>query len=166
MATKKIYRSTDDKIIGGVCGGVAEYFDVDSTLIRLALLLLFFAKGIGLLVYIIAWIIVPEKPSFDNYKENPNKSFDDNDITPKNADNKDIVNGTVEGFDKKANTSNYNNKDEQKNKRDIIGYILIALGAIFLFDNFSPFFRWERYWPLILVGVGIYLLLKGVADNE
>lgn len=60
-STKRLYRSTKDKILGGVCGGVAEYFDVDPTIVRLIWILLTLAWGAGLLLYIIAWIIVPVK---------------------------------------------------------------------------------------------------------
>ena len=59
---KRLYRSRVEKIIGGVCGGVGNYFDIDPTIVRLVTVLLFFAHGIGALAYLIAWIIVPVKP--------------------------------------------------------------------------------------------------------
>ena len=58
---KRLYRSRTDRMIGGVCGGIAEYFNVDPTLVRLAGVILLFA-GIGVPAYLIAWIIVPERP--------------------------------------------------------------------------------------------------------
>ena len=58
---KKLYRSRKDRILCGVCGGLGEYFGLDSTLIRV-LWLLFGLTGAGILAYIIACIIVPEKP--------------------------------------------------------------------------------------------------------
>ncbi len=62
MATKKrLFRSKKDRILGGVCAGVADYFDVDPTIVRLIWVLLTLAWGAGLLLYIIAWIIVPEQ---------------------------------------------------------------------------------------------------------
>ncbi|MFW6281938.1 MAG: PspC domain-containing protein [bacterium] len=60
---KRIYRSVRDRMIGGVCGGIAEYFDIDSTIVRLVFVLLFFGYGTGLLAYIIGWIIIPEAPA-------------------------------------------------------------------------------------------------------
>ncbi len=60
---KKLYRSAKDKKIAGVCGGLGEYFDIDPTIIRLIWLAMLFAAGSGVLAYIIAWIIVPEKPA-------------------------------------------------------------------------------------------------------
>jgi phage shock protein PspC (stress-responsive transcriptional regulator) len=58
--TKKLHRSKDDRWLAGVCGGIAEYFDVDGTLIRVLFILFGFAVGGGLLIYIILWIIMPE----------------------------------------------------------------------------------------------------------
>ncbi len=57
---KKLYKSTVDKKICGVCGGFAEYFECDSTLIRLILLILIFAFGTGVLAYFIAAIVMPK----------------------------------------------------------------------------------------------------------
>jgi phage shock protein C len=59
---KKLMRSRTDEKIAGVCGGFAEYFDIDSTLVRLLWLALLLVGGWGLLAYIIAWIVMPEEP--------------------------------------------------------------------------------------------------------
>ena len=59
---KKLYRSIDERIVAGVCGGIAEYFKIDPVLVRIIFILLLFGAGTGLLAYIIAWIIVPEEP--------------------------------------------------------------------------------------------------------
>lgn len=63
MEPKKLYRSRQDRIICGVCGGVAEYFHVDATLIRLGLVLLA-CTGSGILAYFIAAIIIPDQPQY------------------------------------------------------------------------------------------------------
>lgn len=60
---KKLYRIKEDRKIAGVCGGLGEYFDIDPTIIRLLWLALLFAAGSGVLAYIVAWIIIPEKPA-------------------------------------------------------------------------------------------------------
>ncbi|MBO5953905.1 MAG: PspC domain-containing protein [Oscillospiraceae bacterium] len=62
---KKLYKSNTDKKLDGVCGGIAEYFNVDSTLIRLAWVILSMCVGSGVLAYIICAIVMPRKP--DNY---------------------------------------------------------------------------------------------------
>ncbi|HBB13227.1 MAG: PspC domain-containing protein [Treponema sp.] len=61
MSSKKLYKSNSDKKLAGVCGGIAEYFDVDSTIIRLAWVLFTLAGGAGLLAYIIAAIVMPNR---------------------------------------------------------------------------------------------------------
>jgi phage shock protein C len=59
---KKLYRSKKDHMIAGVCGGIAEYFDVDPTLIRLLTVLFVILGGAGVAVYVIAWIVIPKNP--------------------------------------------------------------------------------------------------------
>lgn len=63
MNEKKLYKSSTDKKLAGVCGGIAEYFDIDPTLIRLAWVLFCALGGSGVLAYIIAAIIIPEAPA-------------------------------------------------------------------------------------------------------
>ena len=60
--TKKLYRSGKSKILGGVCGGMGEYLNVDPTIIRL-LWVLFGLSGIGVLFYLLAWLIIPRNPN-------------------------------------------------------------------------------------------------------
>jgi phage shock protein C len=62
---KKLYRSRKDTKIAGVCGGIAEYFNVDSNIIRLLAVLTIFFGGGGIIAYIIAWIIIPLEPVED-----------------------------------------------------------------------------------------------------
>ncbi|MBP5575246.1 MAG: PspC domain-containing protein [Treponema sp.] len=61
MSNKKLYKSNSDKKLAGVCGGVAEYFNVDSTIIRLAWVLFTLAGGAGIIAYIIAAIVMPNR---------------------------------------------------------------------------------------------------------
>ncbi len=58
---KRLYRSEKEKILGGVCGGISEYLDVDPTLVRLVWILFTLFYGVGLLVYVLLWIITPNK---------------------------------------------------------------------------------------------------------
>ena len=58
---KRLYRSNESKVIAGVCSGIAEYFDIDPTLVRLGWVLFSLLGGSGLLAYIIAAIIIPER---------------------------------------------------------------------------------------------------------
>jgi len=60
---KRLYRSRRDKVLGGVCGGLAEYFQIDPVLVRLLwVIFTLISMGLGIVAYIIAWIIVPEEP--------------------------------------------------------------------------------------------------------
>lgn len=59
---RRFYRSSRDKILGGVCGGIAEYFDIDPLLVRLFFGILFFGYGTGLLAYLLIWILAPKAP--------------------------------------------------------------------------------------------------------
>src|SRR5690606_12039606 len=61
--TKKLYRDPKNAIVGGVCAGLAAYFDVDAVWIRLAFVLLAFANGFGFLVYLVLWLVTPEAKS-------------------------------------------------------------------------------------------------------
>src|SRR5512136_2054263 len=61
MQSQRLYRSKSDRMIAGVCGGLARYFSVDATLVRLVFLLILFLGGAGFLVYLILWIIMPEE---------------------------------------------------------------------------------------------------------
>ncbi|MFQ6082329.1 MAG: PspC domain-containing protein [Candidatus Aminicenantia bacterium] len=73
---KRLYRSTKDKMIAGICGGIGEYFDVDPTIIRLALVLIGLISAIipCLIFYLIAWIIVPVKPEKPTEKTKKEKN--------------------------------------------------------------------------------------------
>ena len=66
---KKLYRSKTDKQIGGVCGGIAEYFEIDSTLVRLGFSVFSLFGGSGLMLYIIAWAVMPIEPYQDEIIE-------------------------------------------------------------------------------------------------
>jgi phage shock protein C len=57
---KRLVRSTNDRKIAGVCGGLADYFDLDPIIIRVVWVLLFLCAGTGLLAYIVLWIVLPE----------------------------------------------------------------------------------------------------------
>jgi phage shock protein C len=60
---KKLYRDTEHKMLAGVCAGLAEYFNIDVTLVRLLVVAFTFGGGAGLLAYVVAAIIVPPKPT-------------------------------------------------------------------------------------------------------
>lgn len=62
---QSIRRSRTDRVIGGVCGGLGRYLNVEPILVRIAFVALFFAGGSGVLLYILAWIIIPEESEIE-----------------------------------------------------------------------------------------------------
>jgi phage shock protein C len=62
---KRLYRSNTNKVFGGVCGGLGDYFEIDPVLVRIIAVLAALANGVGLLAYIIGWIIIPKRQLAD-----------------------------------------------------------------------------------------------------
>jgi len=60
--SKRLYRSNKEKMIAGVCGGLADYFNLDPTIVRLIFILLLFAPPSGVLIYLVLWLITPLEP--------------------------------------------------------------------------------------------------------
>ena len=72
MEKKRLYKSRKNKMVGGVCGGLAEYFNMDPTIVRIIAALLCLLKGAGLIVYIIACLVMPydDEEGFEDDTEN------------------------------------------------------------------------------------------------
>ncbi|HAZ31939.1 MAG TPA: hypothetical protein DCY61_04510 [Dehalococcoidia bacterium] len=152
---RRLYRSRSNRVIWGVCGGLAEYLNVDPTVIRLVMVLLVFANGIGILAYIIMAIIVPLEGS-------------------KTAEPKETMRENVEEMKKTAGElreeirSTFGEEQAEaedrgrihRRRRDVVGIILIVVGLLFLAANFNFFwwFHWDRLWPLLLVAVGLLFI--------
>jgi phage shock protein C len=146
MPSKKLYRSREHSMIGGVCGGIAEYFDTDPSLIRLALVLLFFAGGVGVLAYIVAWVIVPQKPLITASTAAETQSEDTSTSSPTSSDSIEEVN----------------------KPRFILGTILIVLGGLFLLGSLHVWhwFSFFKLWPIILIIIGVMIVTKGMERSE
>jgi len=87
---KRLYKSDSNKVIGGVCGGLGEYFGIDPVVFRIIAVLLIFAHGAGLLLYLIAWICMPKrKPEADadGHYYNGGQNYQQND--PRQAAQRD-----------------------------------------------------------------------------
>lgn len=143
---KKLYRSSSDKMVAGVCGGLGEYFGVDSTLIRILFVALLIFGGGGLLIYIIMWIIVPVKKN----------------IEPQQYESNSEINSQYESKEKSSNYE-YVEVETQKSQgknSTLIGIIIIVVGILILLDNFNLTIGFSNLWPIILIILGIYLILK------
>jgi len=60
---RRVYRSRKGRMLGGVCGGIAEYFGIDPVLVRLLFIMLFFMGFTGIIIYLVAWLLIPENPN-------------------------------------------------------------------------------------------------------
>ncbi len=143
---RRLYRSNTQKILGGVCGGLAEYFDVDVTLIRLLWVMAIIVGGAGAMVYIIAWIIIPEYPRMETAAVGDNSTSEE----------------VVVNDDFETAASPKNEKEGNAKKNSLAGIILIVLGVLFLLHEFFPFWQMRRYWPIILIAAGIIFILRGL----
>lgn len=139
--TKRLYRSRKDRMIAGVCGGIAEYFKVDPVWIRLAAVLLVFADGAGLIVYILAWVLIPENPS-QKKPDNPKKAHHKKKAIKEEAKHASKM---ERGHDK----SSY-----------LFGLFLILFGAILLFRRLFDWFDTSIAVYIGLIVVGVYLILR------
>ena len=76
MQTRRMYRSRTDTKIAGVCGGIAEYLNADPVVVRLVAVVVTFFTGVvpGVLAYLAAWIIVPQKPLPTYVAQSPNQA--------------------------------------------------------------------------------------------
>lgn len=146
----RLYRSSQSKVIGGVSGGLGEYLKIDPVIIRIIFVLLTIFHGIGVVIYIIMWIIVPE---------NPKKFYDSKKERQDNEQNEPEVNNV------KPEPGIENNASKEKGTgsgRLFAGLILIILGGIFLAERFLPYFDFADFFPLLLIALGILLLANSV----
>jgi phage shock protein C len=152
---KKLYRDETHKTIGGVCAGLAEYFGIDISIVRLVFLLTLIFKGGGLLIYIILWIVLPKKPFqvAPPFGQAPNKPYND-----------PHVDYTVPPLNPISTDPQFVNYPKKTSTGSIIaGAILIMIGAFFILDdlNIIPDWDMEHLWPIILIAVGVVVLFAG-----
>ena len=127
---KRLYRSNDKKVIAGIAGGLGEYLDVDPVIIRIILVLITIFHGIGILIYIIMWIAVPENP---NKKVFPDKSYSESTNLHEN-----------QKTDKDQKPLDFETlKETSSTGRIIFGIVLIFIGLIFLSERLIPFLDFE-----------------------
>jgi phage shock protein C len=129
--TKRLSRSSSNKVIAGICGGLGDHFDVDPTLIRLIAVVGALASIGGIvLFYVIAWIVIPQAEPGEV-------------ITEQDLPTDPFVVKTRSGW-----------------RLYLPGLILVVLGIMFLLPEYIPGFHWHDIWPLILVLLGLMLILR------
>lgn len=137
---EKLYRSRKQKIIAGVAGGLADYFNIDPVIIRIVFVVLTILHGSGILIYFILWIAIPEEP-FD-------VAYDINSNNQNEAEN--------------INTNDYPTKKNSSSPRFITGIILIFIGVAFLLNNLIPSFDLSDIFPYMLILAGVLLISNSI----
>ncbi len=144
---KRLTRSVKDKVIGGVAGGIAEYFEIDPVIVRVLFVVSLFFHGAGFIAYIVLWIALPEA----NYVLESSSNT--------NVQNSNSTDSQMKQDD--AASAYFKSLEEKKMKRNRnLGIVLLVLGCIFLADNFIPKIRIADFWPIILIALGLSMLLK------
>jgi phage shock protein C len=146
---KRLYRSRKNRVIAGVCGGLAEYLDVDPVLIRLIAILLLFVGGGSLIAYILGMIIIPDQSK----------------MTAAGLEPASIPNPPgIISVESTGQTGGL-----------IVGSVLILLGLTFLLRKI-PFFHqyywwfwnmgWNFLWPSILIAIGLLIILRAARNHQ
>lgn len=145
---KKLYRSSRQKVVSGVCGGLAEYLDMDVTIIRLLWVIAILIGVTGLLLYLIAAIIIPKDEDYDGtvvIDEDGNQTYVQHD--------------------------RHTDSSTRSNSLLFLGGLLVILGILVLLDRFIPFRAILRslrgyVWPLLLIVAGLAILLPSLKNRE
>jgi len=129
--SRKLYRSSSNKVIAGICGGLGEHFDVDPTIMRIVAVVAGLASfGAVLVFYLLAWIIIPQQP----FDEAPAESEPSVELP---------VRSSRSGW-----------------RVYLPGLILVAIGGLLLLREYVVWFQWHDIWPLILVVLGLLLIFR------
>lgn len=148
---KKLYKSRQDKVIDGVCGGLGEYFGVDPVVVRIVFVILTLWGGAGIILYILGMLLIPEATS----SEKKEKKMVENTEKP-------IAEEVSEKVKKAAEETLKETEKNLKKARgsQIFGVILIFLGLFFMLETFFPWFDLGRFWWAVLIILGLWLLFK------
>jgi len=141
---RKLYRSREDRVIAGVCGGLGEYFGIDPVFVRLIALVLLFAGGAAFVIYLVMAIIVPEKPLDADATPGPEGTNAAAEVDSATSVEPAAAAVTGEPSPSKA----------ARQGGLVLGVVLIGLGLVFLLARFVPGVAWWTLWPLIIVLVG------------
>jgi phage shock protein C len=172
----RLYRSRDDRVLAGVAGGVAEYFDLDPSLVRVGWAVLFFAGGFGLLLYIIMAIVVPEEPEWradGQAPPSPTTSASFADGVASSAGGPPPGAATPDWRSQRAAERHARRAARRAGRDDggrtaalVIGGLLVLLGIGFLAREFFPTITFDYVWPLVLVGIGVLILASAFRGDD
>ena len=149
----RLERSTTNKVVAGVCGGIGEYLQVDPTLVRVFFVVgTIVTGGLGLLGYIVLIVLMPQPGQPAPFVKTSGVTTSTVDAAAGGASSDQVAPIAPAPADPEAAERN----------RAAFGAVLIALGAIFLFSNAGVFriVRWDLAWPLVLIAIGALLLAQ------
>ncbi|MCP5100751.1 MAG: PspC domain-containing protein [Chloroflexi bacterium] len=138
MSEERLTRSESDKMIAGICGGLAAYVGIDSVIIRALFFFLFFASGIGFPIYLVLWFIMPTENSLGK-------------------PNAEVIQTNIEEMGSTVSKSM-----SRFGRPGTVGTLFIIFGVYFLLNELG-LLSWLSggvFWPLVIVGFGIYMLVK------
>ncbi len=152
---ERLYRSSTQRILGGVCGGLGEYFDIDPTVVRIiyAIVTVATAVVIGAVLYLLLWLIIPAEASLGkSTRESLRENVDDMASSARQIGNE--VQATFRGVSSE--------EPRRLEPAALAGLLLIILGVLFLFGNLDllGWLHWSRLWPLIIIVIGVLLLVR------
>lgn len=155
MNNKTLRRSATNQVIAGVCGGIGEYFEVDPTIIRILFIILGFATGSGIIIYIILWLVIPGPTSI---AQNPSEATMKEGLKEMESKFNEVKHKIEEeiGDDHQQPTNHHTQGTNW------LGVGLILIGGWFFLQNFG-FFRmvdFGRLWPVIIILAGVYFLVN------
>ena len=154
---KRLYRSRNQRMIWGVCGGLAQYFNIDPTIIRLIFILAIPLGGIGIIAYIILSLVVPLENT---------QTTEPKDTIKENVQE---IKETAEAIGKDLQSTfstKERNKDSSDNNRPrsglVIGIIILIIGVISLVFTLGPniiwWLRWVYLWPVLIIAIGLLII--------
>jgi phage shock protein PspC (stress-responsive transcriptional regulator) len=167
---KRLYRSTTDRVVFGVCGGVAEYFDTDPAVIRLLMVIFALMGGTGVLFYLFAAIILQKKDDAEplRRRQAAGASYGSAGAETYSDEFSDAARAAGEGNADAFRATDPKRSQTSGGKRSssgavIMGLVLIIIGVFYLINRFVPFFYWIDFravLAVVLVLLGIYFVAK------
>lgn len=151
MIEKKLYRSRTDYVVAGVAGGLAQFLEIDSTIVRLIFVALSLGGGSGILIYIILALVIPREPGVEVKVDRGKKVREI--AADVGARTKDLV--------EEVKQNQQETGEEKRRAGSALGIGLVILGILLLINKLVPIhLEGDWFWPVVLVGLGIYLLIK------
>jgi phage shock protein PspC (stress-responsive transcriptional regulator) len=172
----------NDRILGGVCSGLAEGFHVEALWVRLAFVILAFLNGVGILLYIVLWVLMPEQAGYrppgktvvESMRSDVKRAWTDvraqfggarpaTTSAPVDPSSPTAPDAPAQG--QEVHAAPPPPQATVRNPSFILGAILIAIGIAFLAAN-TGFVEWSVLWPAALVAVGIALLVRNMEKRS